>query len=189
MDQHIGDHIMSFNYTDFVSQIRDAASADNPSEAVYNTLYLTLSDQELLEDGLPRQDVDEILLFEDDTVSIWSCMFDPQFIMPAHEHRMEVHIGVVSGFEKNIMFQQQQNSLQHTETKIVSPGEILTIHKDAIHAVSAHGDTPSHALHVYMGPLSKIKRDLFDWDTGGTVTFSMDNFENMKRSSKDYPLL
>ncbi|MEP3199117.1 MAG: hypothetical protein ABJO57_14670 [Lentilitoribacter sp.] len=180
---------MNFNYTNFVSKIRKAASSKNASKTVFDELRATLNDQRLLNEGLPIQDEDEILLFEDDTVSIWSCMFDPQFIMPAHEHKMEVHIGAVTGFEKNIMFEKNGNSLEHTETKIVSPGEILSIHEDAIHAVSARGEKHSHALHVYMGPLTKVKRDLFEWETGQAVTFSEENFESMKRSSKDYPSL
>lgn len=178
---------MSFNYTEFVEKIRAAASSKTPTKSVREELASTLVSAELKSSGLPQQDEDEILLFEDDTVSIWSCRFDPKFVMPPHEHKMEVHIGVVSGHEKNIMFRKDDGALKHIKSLIVKPGEVLSIGADALHAVTANGDTHSHALHVYLGPLTKVKRDLFDWKTGAAIDFTMENFESMKRSHKDLP--
>lgn len=91
---------MSFNYANFVEKMRAAASSQTPTKSVREELASTLASAELQNSGLPEQTEDEILLFEDDTVSIWSCRFDPEFVMPPHEHKMEVHIGVVSGQEK-----------------------------------------------------------------------------------------
>lgn len=178
---------MSFNYTDFVTKMRTAASSQTPTKSVREGLTSTLASAELQNSGLPVQEEDEILLFEDNTVSIWSCRFDPEFVMPPHEHKMEVHIGVVSGQEKNIMFRREDRALKHVKSVIVNSGDILSIGADALHAVTASGDTHSHALHVYLGPLTKVKRDLFDWTTGAAVDFTMKNFENMKRSNKDLP--
>jgi predicted metal-dependent enzyme (double-stranded beta helix superfamily) len=178
---------MSFNYNDFVAAARVAACAESPNKAVKKLLATTLADPELMASGLPHHDEDEILLFEDETVSIWSCRFDPNFVMPPHEHKMDVHIGVVSGHEKNIMFQRDKGKLCHIKTEIVKPGEILSIGPDGLHAVSASGKDHSHALHVYLGPLTKVKRDLFDWTTGAVVYFKMDNFNAMKRAPNELP--
>lgn len=178
---------MSFSYDDFVAAARVAACAENPNDAVKSLLATTLADPDLKASGLPHHDEDEILLFEDETVSIWSCQFDPKFVMPPHEHKMHVHIGVVSGYEKNIMFRRDDNKLTHIVTKIVNPGEVLSIGPDGLHAVSASGNDHSHALHVYLGPLTKVKRDLFDWTTGAVVDFTMDNFNAMKRAPNELP--
>ncbi|MEW7008752.1 hypothetical protein [Lentilitoribacter sp. EG35] len=178
---------MPFSYSGFVEKMRVAASSQTPTISVREELVSTLASEELQKSGLPEQHEDEILLFEDDTVSIWSCRFNPEFVMPPHEHKMEVHIGVVSGQEKNIMFEQNDGVLKHVKTAIVDSGEILSIDADALHAVTAIGDTHSHALHVYLGPLTKVKRDLYDWTTGSAVDFTMENFEDMKRSPKDLP--
>lgn len=178
---------MTFDYASFVNKMRKAAKSETPSITVRKELASVLSSTELQMSGLPEQEEDEILLFEDDTVSIWSCRFDPEFVMPPHEHKMDVHIGVVSGNEKNIMFVRERSTLKHIKSVIVNAGEILSIGADALHAVTADGETPSHALHVYLGPLTKVKRDLFDWTTGEAVDFTMENFEAMKRSCKDLP--
>lgn len=178
---------MSFNYPDFVEKMRTAANSQTPTKLVREGLTAIVGNSELQNTGLPEQVEDEILLFEDDSVSIWSCRFDPDFVMPPHEHKMEVHIGVVSGQEKNIMFRQEDGALKHLESVVVNSGEILSIDADALHAVTASGEKHSHALHVYLGPLTKVKRGLFDWTTGATVDFTMENFEKMKRSHKDLP--
>lgn len=178
---------MSFNYNRFVEKMRIAARSKTPTKFVRQELATTLASDELQTLGLPEQTEDEIHLFEDDTVSIWSCRFDPEFAMPPHEHKMEVHIGVVSGIEKNIMFRRENNSLEYVKSVNVNAGDILSIGADALHAVTAHGPEHSHALHVYLGPLTKVKRDLFDWTTGAAIDFTMDNFEKMKRSHKDLP--
>lgn len=85
------------------------------------------------------------------------------------------------------MFRLEDSGLKHAKSVIVNSCEILSIGADGLHAVTANGDTHSHALHVYLGPLTKVKRDLFDWTTGDAVDFTMENFENMKRSRKDLP--
>lgn len=167
--------------------MRAAASSQTPTKAVRQELASVLASTELQNLGLPEQAEDEILLFEDDTVSIWSCRFNPEFVMPPHEHKMEVHIGVVSGQEKNIMFVREDNALKHVKTVIVDAGEVLSIGADGLHAVTASGNAHSHALHVYLGPLTKVKRDLFDWTTGAAVDFTMDNFDTMKRSRNNLP--
>lgn len=178
---------MSFDYDNFVEKMRAAANSKTPTKSVCGELSSVLASVELKNSGLPEQAEDEILLFEDDTVSIWSCRFDSEFVMPPHEHKMEVHIGVVSGQEKNIMFEQKDGALKHINSVIVKSGEVLSIGADALHAVTADGHTHSHALHVYLGPLTKVKRDLFDWTTGAAIDFTMENFEKMKRSHKDLP--
>ena len=58
---------------------------------------------------------------------------------------------------------------------------------EGIHAVVGNGDQASLALHVYMGPVTTLKRDLYDWTTGEPVEFTMENFDKMKRPSSDLP--
>ncbi len=36
-----------------------------------------------------------------------------------------------------------------------------------------------------MGPLMKLKRALFDWETGEKVEFSMDNFYAMQKPASE----
>ncbi len=171
---------MTFSYDAFVEKARAAAATASPTKAVRALLEEIISDPALQAQGLPDQDEDEIHLFEDETVSIWSCRFSPEVAMPPHEHLMDVHIGVVTGAEKNIFFREEAGQLKHVSSKIVQTGEVLSLGRDAIHGVTADGEIPSHALHVYIGPLMQIERRLFEWDSGQSVPFTMENFERLK---------
>ncbi len=143
---------MAFSYDRFVEEARAAAAGEEPTKAVRALLLRWVQDPDLQAARLPDQDEDEIHLFEDESASIWSCRFDPAVVMPPHEYLVDVHIGVVSGAEKNIFVREEEGGLAHVGSKVVRPGEVLSLGRDAIHGVTADGPGPSHALHVYIGP-------------------------------------
>ncbi|MEQ8652773.1 MAG: hypothetical protein RIC87_09950 [Kiloniellales bacterium] len=176
-----------FSYDSFVEAARAAAASAEPGKAVRELLSETVRDPELQAAGLPDQDEGETHLFEDETVSIWSCRFDPDVVMPPHEHLMDVHIGVVTGGEKNIFFREEDGRLVHVSSKVVQPGDVLSLGRNAIHGVTADGDRQSHALHVYIGPLMQIERRLFEWQSGRSVPFTMENFARLTLPPEDLP--
>lgn len=176
---------MTYSHDEFVDAARAAAKTHHPTRAIRALLLETLKDPVAVAAALPPQDDDEIMLFEDDTVSVWSSRFQPHILMPPHEHRVEAHIGVVCGVEKEILYRREAGRLVHVTDRTVQPGEVLSLGADAIHAVTAEGNIPSHALHVYTGPLSQINRSLFDWDTGEPIAFTMENFHAMQRPVAD----
>jgi predicted metal-dependent enzyme (double-stranded beta helix superfamily) len=176
---------MSYSHDAFVEAARIAAASGNPTAAIRGLLAETLADPAAVAAALPPQDEDEIILFEDETVSVWSSRFQPHVIMPPHEHRMTAHIGVIFGVEKELLFRRENGRLIHVSDKAVRPREVLSLGPDAIHAVTAAGNAPSHALHVYTGALSAVERSLFDWETGDPVPFTMENFHAMQRPLRD----
>ncbi len=178
---------MTFSHDSFVKAVRAAASVPDAVQAVRALLKQVLADPDAVAAAVPHQEEDEILLFEDKTVSIWNCRFQPDVVMPPHEHKMTAHIGVFSGAEKNILFRREEGNLRHAATRAVHPGEVFSIGPDGVHAVTADGDRPSQALHVYLGPLTQVKRGLFDWETGAEVDFTMENFDRMKRPADMLP--
>ncbi|NNF79499.1 MAG: hypothetical protein HKN05_15845 [Rhizobiales bacterium] len=178
---------MKFDFDEFVSQVRAAAKEPDPNRAVRGVLEGCVSDPEPIIAATPEDGEDEVNLFEDEALSIWRCRFQPHVVMPPHEHKLTVHIAVYSGGEKNILFQPNDGQLKHENTTVIGPGEVISLEEDCIHAVTADGESPSLALHVYMGPLMKLKRDLFDWNTGEAVDFSMENFHQMKRRASELP--
>jgi predicted metal-dependent enzyme (double-stranded beta helix superfamily) len=167
--------------TDVVDRMRTAAAGDDPSDAVREALRRCLGDASGLARLIARQAEDEEHLFEDAAVSVWTCRFHAGVLMPPHEHRMPVHIAVVGGAERNILYRRRDGALERAAEKNVHAGEILSLGPEAVHAVTALGPEPSLALHVYLGPLMRIERSLFDWDTGEAVPFTMENFSAMQR--------
>ena len=109
--------------------------------------------------------------------------------MPPHEHRMAVHIGMITGVERHLIYTKNSDSWRLENTMDAEAGRVVSLSKDALHAITSGPNKASDALHVYMGPLTKIKRDLFDWNTGSPVEFSEENFENLKRPRSDFTAL
>lgn len=178
---------MSFSFDAFVDAARNAASEPGANLAVRDVLRQWTADPDAILRATPDDGEDEVLLFEDETVSVWRCLFRPHVVMPPHEHRLDVHIATYAGAEKNILFERRDGKLQFHSTNIVEPGDILSLNEDCIHAVTAEGDRPSQALHVYMGPLMQLDRGLFDWDSGERIEFTLAHFDAMKRSSAELP--
>lgn len=176
---------MGFSFDGYVDAVRKAIASDNPNAAVRATLAEIVADPDPIIAATPVDGEDEINLYEDDTVSIWHCRFKPHVLMPPHEHLLDVHIAGYSDGEKSIMFKCENGKLVHDRTIIVRPGDVVSLKKDEMHAVTAEGDQPSLALHVYMGPLNSLKLGLFDWVTGERVDFSQENFDKMKRPASE----
>lgn len=178
---------MAFTFEGFVADVRKAAQDSDKNAAVRTVLAQYVANPEPIIAAAPEDGDDEIMLFEDQDLSIWWCRFQPHVVMPPHEHKLTVHIAAYAGGEKNILFKRGDGALEHDQTHVVKAGEVFTMDVDGIHAVSSDSDAPSFALHVYMGPLTTLKRDLFSWDTGEPVAFSMENFDALKRPSSDLP--
>ncbi len=177
---------MSFSKEMYIQAACEVAKIPQPTKALRKLLEETLADPGSVIGAISLGDEEEIMLYEDDSLSLWFCRFNPDVVMPPHEHKMTVHIGVLSGGEKNIMYRRENNELKHIKTKVVHSGEILTLGPDGIHAVTADGDKPSYALHIYEEPLMQVKRSLFDWDSGEKVEFTMENFYAMTRPSDGF---
>ena len=177
---------MTFSFDKFVIEARAAVVSEKPTQAIRLLMQETLKSKEALVDNNPlEKDADEIMLFEDDTVSVWICRFDPYTVVPPHEHKMNAFIGVFKGREKNHFFKNDANGLKYQSTQIIDAGQMTSIGTDGLHAVVAEGEEDCYSLHVYTGPLSKVKRSLFDWNTGEAIEFTDENFHRLKRSPNE----
>jgi predicted metal-dependent enzyme (double-stranded beta helix superfamily) len=180
---------MTFSFDQFVTEARAAAVSDKPTHTIRTLMQKALETSEALVANNPlEKDADEIMLFEDDTVSVWVCRFDPYNVIPPHEHKMNAFIGVFKGREKNYFFKNDVNGLKYKSTQIIDAGQMTSIGTDGLHAVVAEGAEDCYSLHVYTGPLSKVKRSLFDWDTGQKVEFTDENFHRLKRPANELTL-
>lgn len=164
-----------------VTQAREAAAAEDPAKAVRAVLENALADRDAYADIIAAQSEDEEHLFEDDTVSIWTCRFPPTELTAPHEHKLPVQIAVVRGIEKNILYHRRNGEMFEAAEKDVHAGDMLSLGPEAVHAVTAGTEEPSLALHVYLGPLMQIERSLFNWRTGAAIPFTMENFQAQSR--------
>jgi predicted metal-dependent enzyme (double-stranded beta helix superfamily) len=173
----------------FVDEARAAAGEADPSDALRALLIETLNDCDAMADAIAAQPKDEVLLFEDQMCSIWSCRYDPDVVLPPHEHCMKVHVAVYRGTEVELLYQRDAEGLHFGGATPVHAGGLVSLGPDAVHAVTANGDGQSPAIHIYEGPLTDVKRRLFNWTDGSAVDFTMENFHSMLRKRADVPEL
>ena len=169
---------------ELVSQIREAAPSEDPSSVIRTLMQSSQSKKDEFAGAIAAMPEDEVMLFEDQSCSIWTCRYDSDVVLAPHEHRMGVHIAVSRGVEVEVLYKRESGKLRHSGNSMIRAGDVVYLGEDAVHAVTADGIEQSHAIHVYEGPLTQIQRSLFDWVTGEEVEFTMENFHAMARSKE-----
>jgi predicted metal-dependent enzyme (double-stranded beta helix superfamily) len=169
----------------FVERARAAAASDTPKTTIRDLLQSSLSESDAMADAIASLETDEVMFFEDETCSIWACRFDSDVVLAPHEHCMPVHIAVYRGTEVEVLYKREPDHLKHGGNKLISAGEVASLGTDAIHAITADGTGQSLAIHIYQGPLTAVKRSLFDWESGAEVDFTVENFYAMRRLKSD----
>ena len=173
----------AFELDSFVAQLRDAALRDDAPKRVRALMTETFRDHASIRTAMSGFSGEEEVLYEDDSVSIWYVGFDPARHVPPHDHQTRAFIGVYDGSEKNHFYLVGDGVLEHKTTKRVDPGDVISIGPDAIHSVETADDRFCYGIHVYLGPLTRIERSLFDWDSGAAELFTDEAYDRLLRPS------
>ena len=173
----------SFELDALIADLREAAVAEDATKRVRALMNTAFENPDVVKTAMAEYSGYEEVLFEDDTVSIWYVGFEPDVHVPPHDHQTQAFIGVYDGVEKNHFYLVGDGELEHKTTKVVEPGNVIAIGPDAIHSVETANDRHCYGIHVYLGPLTRIQRSLFDWETGAAEAFTDDAFERLLRPS------
>lgn len=174
--------LVNFSLDQFVADARQAAAAPNALEMTDRLMSRLFSSPEMIRAGVPDMAEDEVNLFEDDTVSIWHERFLPSEELPPHDHQLPAVIGVYHGAERNRLFRKAEGCLIPGGELILRAGQTHVFGPNDVHTVQALEGAPSLGLHIYLGPLTRVERSLFEWETGASVPMSDAAFNAMKRS-------
>ena len=119
----------------------------------------------------------QYLLYADplDRFSIVSFVWGPNQATPIHDHRVWGLIGVLRGEEVSIGYERQADgSLQARPPERLVAGDVAAVSPEIgdIHAI-ANGlaDAPSISIHVYGANIGRVRRAVFDPDTGTAHDF------------------
>ncbi len=165
----------------FVSAARAAAGGPDPLEASIALMMNALTNpSRIASDGADFVE-NEVLLFEDETVSIWHERFLPDEILPAHDHQMPAILGVYDGQERNRLFRQVDGTIASCGELVLAAGEFHVFGPEDIHTVQAMNDAPSHGLHIYLGALTRVERSLFDVEAGARMPMTEADFVRLTR--------
>lgn len=169
-----------FNLDKFIQQLRSAAQQTDARAQVKRIVQEAVSDPETVRQALPDYAEDDVVLYEDEQVSIWHCRFQPGLTVPPHDHQMTATIGVYQGAERNRFYTRNADGkAQHAQDKVLAPGDVLQFGPTAIHAVASDSPSPTCGFHVYLGKLTTVERSLFDPESGEEMPFTDEAYEQL----------
>ena len=172
-----------FELDRFIQQLRAAARDDAAVRRVPELMTAAFRNPASIRAAMPDCENDDEILFEDDSLSVWFVRFVPGLHVPPHDHRTTATIGVYEGAQDNHFYLREAGRLVHKSTRRVGPGDVIALRPDGIHSVEAAAGESSCGIHVYLAPLSRIERSLFDWESGEARPFTDENYDAMKRVS------
>ena len=169
---------------DLLQNLINAANTSQAEQTVKALLLAFVADPEAAAAQVPAYQDDDVILFENEHISIWFCRFPAGKTVPPHDHRMSATIAVYRGIERNDVFTKAEDGqLMLSEQIDVRPGEVVQLASDVIHGVTCISPTASEALHVYLGPLSKIDRSLFDVQNNEELAFTDEVYDRLADSA------
>ncbi|WP_127114277.1 hypothetical protein [Shimia sediminis] len=172
------------NIDDIVARLRAAAKTPEARAKVRAIVEEVVADPDAAARAFGDPG-DDVILFEDDTVSIWYCHFHPGMSVPAHDHQLSGSIGVFRGRERNDFFNADPaGGLRKSSDVFLGPGDALSFGPNAIHSVTCVSETPCNGLHVYLGALTTVERTLFDIDKGDAMPFDDENYEKLMAADR-----
>ena len=86
-----------FNLQRLIADLRAAAAAADAHTRVRDIMTRALRDPDAVRAAMAGYSGEEEILFEDDSLTVMYCGFDPAKHVPPHDHRMPVTIGVYAG--------------------------------------------------------------------------------------------
>ena len=172
---------MSFNIENFVAAARKAANQARATVAINDLMTCTFANPKEIAAASEPFDRDDEPLYEDEQVSIYWARFAPHIKVPPHNHKMAAFLGVYEGVEVNELYRKTDNGIELVRSKRMEPGATLSIGAEGIHGVYSEGDSASLGLHIYLGALKTVERELFHPDTGEAMAFTNENYEKLVR--------
>ena len=170
----------AFDIDEFIMCMRKAATDPSPAKAIRVEMDRYFENPEAIRLAMPAFDTDEEILFEDDTLTISYCRFRPNYTIPPHDHQTSALIGVYEGQERNSFFSTAGDDfITKGKSVDLKAGDVLSMGPHAIHTVECIGSTPSYSIHVYLAPLSRIERNLYDVVAEKVIPFTDDDFQRL----------
>ena len=179
---------MTFTMRNFIAEARAAARSDDPVKAVWLVMEAAFSDLEKLRDGLPKmpEDSDDVIHFEDASMTIYQSRFRAAIEMPPHDHQISAVIGVYDGAERNDFYSLDKVDageafLKRSGSVSLKAGQITGMGPNAIHTVTVTEGSSSEGIHIYLGALSLMERNVFDVKNEQILPLTEENFDALSK--------
>ena len=104
-------------------------------------------------------------IYVSDELTILNLIWGPQMDLYPHNHEMWACIGIYTGREDNTFYLRDARTLARHGTRVMEPGDVARLGRDAIHSVKNPLDKLTGALHVYGGDFFETPRSEWTPDT------------------------
>lgn len=109
----------------------------------------------------------------DGGLNVWASAWRPGGEVPPHDHGTWAIIAGIEGEERNVLWRPTDAGLEHVETRVIGPGDVVCMASDAIHSVVNAGEAMSLSLHVYGRDLGAGRRQ-YDPESGASWPIGRD---------------
>ncbi len=175
----------------FVDDCRAAAKSDDAVIRIVALVEQLVADPALLASevsplpaSIPAAGVDESLFVDDDLTVL--VVGTPSGVdQPPHDHRMAAVIGVFDGIEDQRFFVKVPSGLRELTGRSIATGEVMSLGRKTIHAISTPGPQPCRAIHVYVGNLESTERSIFHPETFVEEPLTLDRYADYCRPTTE----
>lgn len=145
-----------------IDDIRKAVGRPNPLEHVKSVLRDHVNRFHAAGGLIHEEDDDEVLLHAGHNLTIYHITLSPGLQYPAHNHLMDALIGIYQGGETNFIYPIIDGKLAQPERQDCAAPAVVHLPPNTVHSVANTGTARSGAIHVYLGNLPEMHRQMWD---------------------------
>lgn len=165
---------------ELIEELKGFVKSNDVSGAV-KCLNKMAADPDDIIAAIPKSDIDEILLYVDDVISVYRIATTPKIMYPPHQHGMIAISAIYKGTETHVFYDLDgENIVERSQVRFKSPA-VVDMTVDAIHAICNEDEEPNESLHIYFGDLETQKRTLWDLDGKNPQQYVQEDYESFSR--------
>ena len=123
-----------------------------------------------------EEEDDEVLLHASQNLTIYHITLSPGLQYPPHNHLMDALIGIYKGGETNFVYPVAAGKIEDPERRDFTAPALVHLPPHTVHSVANTGSARSGALHVYLGDLTRIHRQLWSLQSHQAESFDNDRY-------------
>jgi len=104
-------------------------------------------------------------LYRGDDVTILNVVWAPLMVLLPHNHNMWASIGIYSGREDNVIWEQRGDRVSAVQAASLSEKQVFSLSEEAIHSVVNPIGRMTGAIHIYGGDFFAPGRSEWDAET------------------------
>ena len=138
----------------------------NDLQGMIGRLQQMTDNPEEIRASMPEFDVDEVLLYVDENVTVYYVATTPHIQYPPHEHGMIAISALYKGTETHIFYDDEGDNVTERSRVTFEAPTVIDMKIDCKHAICTSDQEPNESLHFYLGDLETQQRRL--WNIDGT---------------------